>query len=125
MFAVIKTGGKQFRIAASDVITIPKLEGEPGTAITFDEVLVLGAEIGLPAVAGASIAAEVVEQARGPKVIAFKKRRRKNSRRKRGHRQDLTVVRIGSFSLNGEVVSKAEAKTPRARAPLAESAADA
>lgn len=130
MFAVIRTGGKQFRVAANDVIKIPKLEGESGTAVTFDEVLMLtregGMEVGLPAVAGAVVTGEVVEQARGPKVIAFKKRRRKNSRRKRGHRQDITVVRIGEISFNGETIAKAEPRAARAapaETPLAESAA--
>jgi large subunit ribosomal protein L21 len=109
MFAVIKTGGKQYRVAANDVITVGKLEAEAGGAVTFDEVLTLshmgGIEVGAPAVAGASIAGTVVEQKRGPKVIAFKKRRRQNSRRKRGHRQDFTVVRIGAFTLNGQTLS--------------------
>jgi large subunit ribosomal protein L21 len=108
MFAVIKTGGKQFRVAAQDVITIPKLELEPGAAVTFDNVLTLshdgGIEVGAPGVAGAVISGEVVEQTRGAKVIAFKKRRRQNSRRKRGHRQDYTVVRINGFTLNGKAL---------------------
>lgn len=130
MFAVIRTGGKQFRVAAADVITVPKLDGEPGAAVTFDTVLMLtregGTEIGAPGVAGATVTGEVIEQTRGPKVIAFKKRRRQNSRRKRGHRQDLTVVRIGAIALNGETIASAPARQPRARtepeAPLAESA---
>jgi large subunit ribosomal protein L21 len=116
MFAVIKTGGKQFRVAANDVVTVPKLEGEAGSSISFDNVLTLshadGIEVGAPGVAGAVVAAEIVEQTRGPKVIAFKKRRRQNSRRKRGHRQDLTVIRIGSFTLNGTALKAAEAATP-------------
>ncbi|GJD48148.1 50S ribosomal protein L21 [Methylobacterium crusticola] len=99
MFAVIKTGGKQYRVAANDVITIGKLEGEAGSAVTFGEVLLYADEagatqVGAPLVSGISVAGEIVEQTRGPKVIAFKKRRRQNSRRKRGHRQDLTVVRV-------------------------------
>ncbi len=97
MYAVIKTGGKQYRVAADDVVTIEKLAGEPGDKIEFGEVLMLGGDspkIGAPLVSGALVKAEVVEQTRGPKVIAFKKRRRKNSRRKRGHRQDLTTVKI-------------------------------
>ena len=106
MFAVIKTGGKQFRVAADDVVTLPKIDAEPGATVTFEEVLVLGSEIGAPAVAGAVVSGEVVEQTRGEKVIAFKKRRRKNSRRKRGHRQDYTVVRIASLSLNGKVMAE-------------------
>ena len=131
MFAVIKTGGKQFRVAHDDVVTLPKLEGEAGTAVTFDQVLTLshagGIEVGLPAVAGASIAGEVVEHVRGEKVIAFKKRRRQNSRRKRGHRQDYTVVRIGAFSLNGATLDAPPkpARAPKPAAPLAESAAEA
>ncbi len=97
MYAVIKTGGKQYRVAADDVLTIEKLTGEPGDKIEFGEVLMVGGDsvkIGAPLVSGALVKAEVVEQTRGPKVIAFKKRRRKNSRRKRGHRQDLTIVKI-------------------------------
>jgi len=96
MFAVIKTGGKQYRVAAEDVITVDKIEAEAGTAVSFP-VLMLGGEtvvVGAPLVEGASVSAEVVEQTRGDKVIAFKKRRRQNSRRKRGFRADLTVVRI-------------------------------
>src|SRR5262249_45407207 len=87
MFAVIKTGGKQYRVAADDLLQVEKIKGEPGEIVQFGEVLVVGgdsATIGTPTVAGASVAAEVVEQGRGPKVIAFKKRRRKNSRRKPG-----------------------------------------
>jgi large subunit ribosomal protein L21 len=98
MFAVIKTGGKQYRVAAEDTITVAKLAGEPGTPVTFDQVVMLsndsGVTVGAPLVAGASVAGTVVQQTRGEKVIAFKKRRRQNSRRKRGHRQDYTVVRI-------------------------------
>jgi large subunit ribosomal protein L21 len=98
MYAVIKTGGKQYRVAADDVLTIEKVAGESGATIEFAEVLMLGGEgdprIGTPAVSGAKVLAEVVKQGRAPKVIAFKKRRRKNSRRKRGHRQHQTTVRI-------------------------------
>ena len=98
MFAVIKTGGKQYKVAAEDKITVMLLPGEVGARIVFDEVLALfdGAtnHVGAPRVAGASVVGEIVEQARGPKVYAFKKRRRKNSKRKRGHKQDLTIVRV-------------------------------
>ena len=97
MFAVIKTGGKQYRVAEKDVITIDKVKGAPGDLIEFAEVLIVGGDnvmVGTPTVAGASVAGEVVEQTRDAKVIAFKKRRRKNSRRKRGHRQEQTTVRI-------------------------------
>ena len=98
MFAVIKTGGKQYRVSANDVLTIEKLEAEAGATIEFTEILIVGegetATIGAPFVAGAKVTAEVVEQMRGKKVIAFKKRRRQNSKRSRGHRQHHTVVRI-------------------------------
>ena len=98
MFAVIKTGGKQYRVAADDVLTIEKLDAEAGSTIEFTEVLIVGegadAKIGAPFVKGASVKAEVVEHNRGRKVIAFKKRRRQNSKRSRGHRQHHTVVRV-------------------------------
>jgi large subunit ribosomal protein L21 len=104
MFAVIKTGGKQYRVAEKDVITIDKVKGAPGDLVEFAEVLILGGDnvlVGTPVVAGASVAGEVVEQTRGAKVIAFKKRRRKNSRRKRGHRQELSVIRITEILTDG------------------------
>ena len=98
MYAVIKTGGKQYRVAADEVLTIEKVAGDAGQVVEFTEVLMLGGsgdpKFGSPAVAGAKVTAEVVEQGRAAKVIAFKKRRRKNSRRKRGHRQHQTTVRI-------------------------------
>jgi large subunit ribosomal protein L21 len=98
MYAVIKTGGKQYRVAANEVVTIEKIVGDAGSTVEFTDVLMLGGgdapKLGAPAVSGAKVVAEVVEQSRAPKVIAFKKRRRKNSRRKRGHRQHQTVVRI-------------------------------
>jgi large subunit ribosomal protein L21 len=119
MFAVIKTGGKQYRVAANDVITVATLPGEAGASVMFDQVLTLshgnGVEVGAPAVAGATVAGTIVAHTRGPKVIAFKKRRRQNSRRKRGHRQDLTTVRIGGFTLNGQALSAPAAAT----APIA------
>jgi large subunit ribosomal protein L21 len=104
MFAVIKTGGKQYRVAANDVITIEKLSANAGDVIAFDHVLMLGGEtpvVGTPAVAGACVSGTVVEQTRGPKTINFKKRRRQNSRRKKGHRQHLTIVRIEDILTNG------------------------
>ena len=116
MFAVIKTGGKQYRVAAEDKLKVEKVAGEPGEIIQFGEVLVVGGDsvtLGNPTVAGASVAAEVVAQGRGAKVIAFKKRRRKNSRRKRGHRQEFTLVRITEILTDGAKPSK-EAK-PKAR----------
>ena len=98
MYAVIKTGGKQYRVAADEVLTIERVAGDAGATVEFTEVLMVAgsvdAKIGKPTVAGAKVTAEVVEQGRAPKVIAFKKRRRKNSRRKRGHRQEQTTVRI-------------------------------
>ncbi len=97
MFAVIKTGGKQYNVAAENTITVMSLAGEPGDKITFGEVLMLGGDnpkFGAPFVSGASVTGEIVSQDRGPKVIAFKKRRRQNSKRKRGHRQDLTTIKI-------------------------------
>jgi large subunit ribosomal protein L21 len=115
MFAVFKTGGKQYRVAADDVLEVDKIKGEPGEIVEFGEVLLVGGDnvtIGSPTVAGATVAAEVVEQARGPKIIAFKKRRRKNSRRKRGHRQDCTRIRIVEILTEGKKPSKkAEAKS--------------
>jgi large subunit ribosomal protein L21 len=102
MYAVIKTGGKQYRVAKDDVLTIERLEGDAGKTIEFTEVLMVGegatVKVGKPTVSGAKVTAELVTQARGPKLIAFKKRRRKNSRRKKGHRQDLTKVRITGIS---------------------------
>ena len=119
MFAVIKAGGKQYRVAADDVITIAKLEGEPGQAVTFDTVLMVtgegGTQVGAPTIADVSVTGEVVRQTRGPKVIAFKKRRRQNSRRKRGYRDDLTVVRItaiGGASATSTSQARSAAPTP-------------
>jgi large subunit ribosomal protein L21 len=97
MFAVIKTGGRQYRVVPDDVLEISKIAGDVGTIVQLGEVLVLGGDtptLGMPTVAGASVAAEVLLHKRGPKVIAFKKRRRKNSRRKRGYRDEVTVLRI-------------------------------
>jgi|SRR5579863_3371053 len=105
MFAVIKTGGKQYKVAAESKITVMALQGEAGAHVTFNDVLALfdGAQttLGSPHVAGASVVGKILEHKRGPKVIAFKKRRRKNSKRKRGHRQDLTIVEIAEILANG------------------------
>jgi large subunit ribosomal protein L21 len=101
MFAVIRTGGKQYKVAADDVISVEKLAGEPGAVIELAEVLMIGdgAEIatGTPLLVGASVSATVVEQKRAPKIIVFKKQRRKNYRRKKGHRQHQTVLRIAEI----------------------------
>jgi len=97
MFAVIKTGGRQYRVVPNDVLEIGKIGGDVGTIVQLGEVLVVGGDtpvLGAPTVAGATVAAEVLQHKRGPKVIAFKKRRRKNSRRKRGYRDEITVLRI-------------------------------
>lgn len=102
MYAVIRTGGKQYRVAKDDVVTIEKVVGDAGAKVEFTEVLMVGSgdavKVGAPTVAGASVTAELVEHTRGPKLIAFKKRRRKNSRRKKGHRQDLSTVRITAIT---------------------------
>jgi large subunit ribosomal protein L21 len=112
MFAVIKTGGKQYRVAAEDEITVMSLPGQPGDAVSFNDVMMLNkegvTEIGTPYLGGVSVAGTIVEQARGPKVIAFKKRRRKNSRRKRGHRQDLTIVRITEIVAGSQTLACGE-----------------
>ncbi|MGI9491180.1 MAG: 50S ribosomal protein L21 [Geminicoccaceae bacterium] len=106
MYAVIKTGGKQYRVAAGDVIKVEKLDGEVGKSIALDQVLMVGdegaedgAKIGTPIVAGAKVTAEVLEQGRGDKVLVFKKKRRKNYRRTRGHRQHQTVLRISDINV--------------------------
>ena len=125
MFAVIKTGGKQYRVAADDVIQVDKVGGDPGEIIQFGEVLLVGGEqvtLGAPTVTGASVAAEVLEQGRGPKIIAFKKRRRKNSRRKRGHRQEFTRVRVTEILTDGAKPSKTAGSGRKAKpAPTAQS----
>src|SRR4029453_16598995 len=122
MFAVIRTGGKQYRVAADDVLKVDKVAGAPGDIVQFGEVLVLGGDnvtLGAPTVAGASVAAEVLDQARGGKIIAFKKRRRKNSRRKRGHRQEFTLIRITEILPDGQKPSKtARPKPQRKPAPV-------
>jgi large subunit ribosomal protein L21 len=128
MFAVFKTGGKQYRVAAEDVLKVDKVKGEPGEIVEFGEVLVVGGDsvvLGVPTVAGATVAAEVLDQSRGGKIIAFKKRRRKNSRRKRGHRQEFTLLRITEILTDGKKANKTPPPRPkRAPAPKPEAAAD-
>ena len=119
MFAVIRAGGKQYRVAAEDVIRIDRVDGEPGQIVEFGEVLVLGGDtpqLGTPTVAGATVAGEVLQHTRGDKVIAFKKRRRKNSRRKRGYRHEFSVIRITEILTGGAKPSK-EAKPRPKREP--------
>jgi len=120
MFAVIKTGGKQYRVVAEDVVRVDRMEGEPGTVVAFGEVLVVGGDapvVGAPIVAGATVAGELLDHVRGPKVIAFKKRRRKNSRRKRGHRQEYSLVRITEILTEGRKPSATPPPRPQRQTP--------
>jgi len=124
MFAVIKTGGKQYTVAADDLLKVEKLEAEAGSSVTFDEVLMVGngtdTTVGAPVVEGASVVAEVVEQGRNRKVIIFKKRRRQNSRRRNGHRQSFTLVKVTDILTGGAKPAKKAA--PKKAAPKAEEA---
>jgi len=118
MYAVIRTGGKQYKVAANDVISVEKLPGEAGETIGFDDVLMVGegaeATIGTPLVDGARVEATILEQGRGPKIIVFKKQRRKGHRRKKGHRQDLTVLRITDIQAAGAKAAKKQAEAAAA-----------
>ena len=124
MFAVIKTGGRQYRVVPDDVLEIGKIAGDVGTIVQLGEVLLVGGEspvLGTPTVAGASVAAEVLQHKRGPKVIAFKKRRRKNSRRKRGYRDEITVLRITEILTNDNkptIGPRPKREKPVAAAPV-------
>ena len=127
MFAVIKAGGKQYRVAPEDVIRIDRVTGEPGQIVEFGEVLVLGGDtpqLGTPTISGATVAGEVLHHDRGDKVIAFKKRRRKNSRRKRGYRHEFSVIRITEILTGGAKPSK-EAKPRPKREPKPKAEAQA
>lgn len=121
-FAVIKTGGKQYKVAANDLVRIEKIAGEAGEVVTFENVLMVGDTIGTPVVEGALVAGEVVEQFRDKKVIIFKKRRRQHYRRKNGHRQELTLVRITEILTGGAKPSGKKAAAPKKAAPKAEKA---
>lgn len=130
MFAVIKTGGKQYSVAANDQIEVELLTGAPGDMVTFGEILLVGGEagitVGAPLVEGASVSAEIIEQFRTRKILVFKKRRRQNSKRSRGHRQSLTLVRIneiltGGAKASGKKATKAKA-APKAAAPATDAA---
>jgi large subunit ribosomal protein L21 len=116
MYAVVETGGKQYRVENGDVIKVEKLAGVAGEKITFDKILVasdgVSLKIGAPVVAKAAVEAEILEQGKGDKVIVFKKKRRQNYRRKNGHRQELTTLRVISISVDGKtsVFEKAAAK---------------
>lgn len=125
MYAVLETGSKQYRVSAGDVLEIERLAVEPGQPVTFDRVLLLNHEgqvrVGGPTVAGASVVADVVEHKRGPKLIAFKMRRREGYHRKVGHRQERTVVKIKEIKF-GPGAEPAAAPAP---APAAETAPSA
>ena len=130
MFAVIKAGGKQYRVIEDQVLKVEGVQGEPGTIVQLGDVIMLGGDtpqIGSPMIEGASVAAEILDHVRGAKVIAFKKRRRKNSRRKRGHRQEFTLLRITEILTDGASPTKTarpkREPKPKAEAPAAESAA--
>jgi large subunit ribosomal protein L21 len=124
MFAVIKTGGKQYKVAAADVIAVATLAGEAGDPVAFGEVLMVGGEngvsLGSPLVQGATVAGEIVDHTRTRKILVFKKRRRKNSKRSHGHRQDLTLVRITEILTDGK--EPAKAAKPAKKAETAETA---
>lgn len=119
MFAVIRTGGKQYRVAPDDIIEIEKIAGNPGDIVQLDEVLLLGGEgapkTGSPTISGATVAAEVLEQMRDDKIIVFKKKRRQGYRRTKGHRQLLTALRITEILTDGKKPSKAAAKPAPAK----------
>jgi len=127
MFAVIKAGGKQYRVAPEDVIRIDRVKSEPGEIVEFGEVLVLGGDapqLGTPTISGATVAGEVLQHERGAKVIAFKKRRRKNSRRKRGYRHEFSVIRITEILTGGAKPSKTAPARPKREAKKPEPAAE-
>ena len=132
MYAVIKTGGKQYKVAKDQIVIVEKLSGETGDSVAFEQILMVGDEaastVGTPYVAGASVTAEVLGQDRDEKIVVFKKKRRKNYRRRKGHRQDQTVLRITDILTDGKKPSKAKAaKTEAAKpeAPKPEAAEDA
>jgi len=120
MFAVSKTGGKQYKVAPDDVLRVEKLAGEPGDIVELDAVLMLGGEsgttLGAPLVAGATVAAEVVEQTRADKIVVFKKQRRKHYRRRHGHRQEETVLRIAEILTDGKKPSRTKVERPAQKA---------
>jgi large subunit ribosomal protein L21 len=129
MFAVIRTGGKQYRVTPNAVLKVEKLDAEPGATVTFTDVLALGGAagttVGAPVVAGAAVTATVMAQDRLDKVIIFKKRRRQNSRRRNGHRQQVTVLRISGFSQDGQPMAEASVEAaPVEPTPAATDAAE-
>lgn len=120
MFAVVKTGGKQYRVAEGDVVKVEKLDGEVGKNITLDEVLMVGddkgVKVGEPLVKGAKVTAEVLEQKKDKKITVFKKKRRHNYRRKKGHRQEITVLRVTKIAKAAAKKAPAKKKTEEAAA---------
>ena len=127
MFAVIKAGGKQYRVIEDQVLRVEGVQGEPGTIVQLGDVIMLGGDtpqIGSPMISGASVAAEILDHVRGGKVIAFKKRRRKNSRRKRGHRQDFVLIRISEILMDGAKPTKGPKPKPEPKAKPAPAEGD-
>lgn len=127
MFAVVRTGGKQYRVAAGDKIVVEKLDGEAGAKVTLGDVLLAGEGGELKSTEGLTVAAEIVAQEKGEKVIVFKKRRRHNYRRRNGHRQQLTILKIVAIGeeKNETKAKKTRAAKPAAEAPAAEASAPA
>ncbi|EHI48273.1 ribosomal protein L21 [SAR116 cluster alpha proteobacterium HIMB100] len=125
MYAVVKTGGKQYRVAKDDTILVEKLDAEEGQKVTLSDVMLLGegdnVTVGTPVVANASVEAQVVSQTRGPKIIIFRRKRRKNHRRTQGHRQDLTLLKITDINSSAKKVA-APAKKAAAKADAAPAA---
>jgi large subunit ribosomal protein L21 len=123
MFAVIRTGGKQYRVSPNAVLKVERLEADPGETVTFTDVLAIGDEgaltLGAPTVAGAEVTATVIAQDRLDKVIIFKRRRRQNSRRRNGHRQHVTVLRIAGFARDGQPLTANAGEAPAAAEPAA------
>ncbi len=128
MYAIIKTGGKQYKVAEGDTIRLQRLAGEKGDTVTFGELLAVGGDtitLGSPLVADAQVAAEIVEHRRSATILVFKKRRRQNSKRSRGHRQDHTVVRITEILTDGKQPSKEKIAAPKKVAKATPAAAEA
>jgi large subunit ribosomal protein L21 len=129
MFAVIRTGGKQYRVTPNAVLKVEKLEAEPGATVTFTDILAVGSNagvtLGAPTVAGATVTATVIAQDRLDKIIIFKKRRRQNSRRRNGHRQHVTVLRISGFEKDGQtLLAETQTAPPAEPGPAAVDAAE-
>ena len=128
MYAIVKTGGKQYRVAPEDVIRVEKLDGEPGDVVVLEEVLMVGTdsgvEVGVPLVEGAAVSCEIVEQGRGRKIIIFKKKRRKHYRRKRGHRQHFTALKVLEILTGGAKPSVKPSAKKAAAKPKAEKKAE-